>query len=334
MTTSTAAPSRLSRPTRPTLAGLALLSALLVGGLAGVAGCSSSGGGDGGGASADSGSAVSAEAPAQRDGLLTDGDLASAQDYNAAGGRNRVDPGPDLMSRAVIRKGDVALRADDVGKAQFEVQKVVDRYSGQVTEEKTSTDDDGRPAYTRMVLRIPTAQFTDAMDALKGIDVAELESANSSEDDVTTKLIDTQTRLAAQKRSIARITVLFDRAQSIRDVMAIEAELSRRQADLDSLERQAAYLRGQTSMSTITVSIDEIPAKATKKHEDSTGFIAGLSAGWDALAAFAVALATAFGAVLPWLVVLLVLGLPAWLVGRRLRRRVSAGRTGRTPSAA
>ena len=99
-------------------------------------------------------------------------------------------------------------------------------------------------------------------------------------------------------------------------------------------QRQAAYLRGQTSMSTITVSIDEIPAKATKKHEDSTGFIAGLSAGWDALAAFAVALATAFGAVLPWLVVLLVLGLPAWLVGRRLRRRVSAGRTGRTPSAA
>jgi len=324
------------RATRPGLArpGLALLGLLLAGALVG---CGSSAN-DSGGSGADSGS-VAAEPAAPADGAQADrpqGDRDSllTESNSAAGGKNRVEPGPEVATRAVIRKGDVALRSHDVAKAQFEVQKVVDRYTGQVTEEKTSTDDDGQPAYTRMVLRIPTAQFADAMDALKQIDGAELESANSSEDDVTTKLIDTRTRLAAQKRSIARITVLFDRAQSIRDVMAIEAELSQRQADLDSLERQAAYLRGQTSMSTITVSIDEIPTTTTTKHEDSTGFLAGLSAGWDALATFAVALATAFGAVLPWLVVLLVLGPPAWLVGRAIRRRVSARSSGRTPSAA
>lgn len=324
------------RATRPGLArpGLALLGLLLAGALVG---CGSSAN-DSGGSGADS-SSVAAEPAAPADGAqaeLPQGDRDSllTESNSTAGGKNRVEPGPEVATRAVIRKGDVALRSHDVAKAQFEVQKVVDRYTGQVTEEKTSTDDDGQPAYTRMVLRIPTAQFADAMDALKQIDGAELESANSSEDDVTTKLIDTRTRLAAQKRSIARITVLFDRAQSIRDVMAIEAELSQRQADLDSLERQAAYLRGQTSMSTITVSIDEIPKATTTKHEDSTGFLAGLSAGWDALATFAVALATAFGAVLPWLVVLLVLGPPAWLVGRAIRRRVSARSSGRTPSAA
>ncbi len=110
-----------------------------------------------------------------------------------------------------------------------------------------------------MVLRIPVEHFDDAMADLKG--VAELESANTNEDDVTTKVIDTQTRLKVQKRSIARITTLFDRAESIRDIMAIEAQLSRRQAVLDSLEKQAAYLAGQTTLSTITVSVDQIPEK-------------------------------------------------------------------------
>jgi hypothetical protein len=315
-------PLRTPARTRTTLLALALLSALAAGALVGCSGGNGSGSADGGATSSDAGVAAEAPEPAGR------------QAYDASGGRNRAEPGPDLMGRAVIRKGNVELRADDVGAAQSGVQKVVNRYFGQVTDEQTSTDDDGHPAYTSLVLRIPTERFEDAMGDLKGLDGAELVSANSSENDVTTKLIDTRTRVVAQKRSIARITVLFDRARSIRDIMAIEAELSRRQADLDSLERQAAYLRGQTSMSTITVSIDQTPAKAAKKADDESGFLAGLSAGWDALAAFGVGLATVLGALLPWLVVVAILGPPAYLLVRAARRRISAGRSGRTPSAA
>lgn len=325
---------------RATLPSLALLSVVLAGALVGCSGSST----DSGGSSGSGGSVSKAEAgrdgiapvPASAPEAPTDDQAArsAAEDaYAAGGGKNRPAAEPDLVARAVIRKGDVALRADDVGKAQFDVRRIVGRFAGEVTDEKTSTDDDGKPAYTNLVLRIPTAKFSAAMADLQKI--GELESANSSEQDVTTKLIDVQTRLKAQKRSIARITVLFDRAQSIRDIMAIEAQLSQRQADLDSLERQAAYLRGQTSMSTITVSIEQTPAKAVKKAEkDHTGFLAGLSAGWDALAAFAIALATALGALLPWLIVVAILGPPAYLVVRSVRRRLSARSSARTPSAA
>ncbi|MDI6910085.1 DUF4349 domain-containing protein [Nocardioides sp.] len=269
-------------------------------------------------------SPVAAGAPAERD-SAADG-VTTSEAYGA--GRTDsllsvVDkPSPTDPQQALIKKGNVSLRADDVGKSQFEVQRVVDKHAGKVTEEKTTTDDDGAPAYTRMVLRIPAAAFDDAMAELKDIEGAELESANTSSDDVTTKLIDTETRLRVQRRSIARITTLFDRAQSIRDIMAIEAQLSRRQADLDSLERQAAYLHGQTTLSTIVVSIDEIPAKkAAPKKEDDTGFLAGLSAGWGGLKTFAVALATVLGALLPWLVVIVVLGVPTLLLVRAARRR-------------
>jgi hypothetical protein len=309
----------------------ALAPAVLALALAAGAGCSAGGNdisgdsssaarSDGGG-----GDAPAAEAPAPEMDALTDdysvADSASSSVRNSA--QSVAQPNPLVDDRALIRHGNVALRADDVGKAQFEVQQVVDTYAGQVTEEKTTTDDDGHPAYTRMVLRIPADDFPKAMEDLKGIDVAELESANTTEDDVTTKVIDTQSRLKTQRRSIDRITVLFDRAESIRDIMAIEAQLSRRQAELDSLERQAAYLAGQTSMSTIVVSIDEIPEKkaAPPKEEDKAGFLTGLSAGWHGLTTFAIAIATVVGALLPWLIVVAIVGPPLLLLVRTLRRR-------------
>jgi Domain of unknown function (DUF4349) len=288
-----------------------LVPALLLATLA-LTGCSGSDGdadsGTSGGSSAsDSGAGVAPEARQ---------DLASGADAEKVAAADTVVP----QEQALIRKGSIELRAEDVGRAQIEVQKVVDRYSGQVTDEKTQSDDKGEPAYTRMVLRVPTQDFRDAVAALKG--VAELETAKTTQDDVTNEVIDVRTRVGVQRRSIARITVLFEQARSIRDIMAIEAELSQRQADLEALEQQEAHLADQTSLSTIVVSVDRIPAtKATGEKDDGSGFLAGLSAGWAALSTFASGLATVTGALLPWLVVVLVLGIPVLLLVRSLRRR-------------
>ncbi|GAA4698167.1 DUF4349 domain-containing protein [Nocardioides conyzicola] len=293
-----------------------LLPALLVTALA-LTGCSGGGGEDDSGGS----SSVAADAPAaERQGnQLVDGDnvdsIASKPDEGS-----RAEP-VVAEQQALIRKGSIALQADDVGQAQIDVQKVVDRHSGQVTDENSQSDKDGEPTYTRMVLRIPSDEFDEAVGELKAI--GKLEDAKTKQEDVTTQVIDVQTRLRVQKRSIARITVLFQQATSIRDIMAIESELSQRQADLDALEQQAAYLADQTSMSTIAVSIDRTPDKkaAAAEDEDDAGFVAGLKAGWGALSTFAVGLATALGALLPWLVVVLIVGIPTLLLVRALRRR-------------
>lgn len=302
----------LTRSLSPTVAGTALLVALVIA----LTGCSSDDHDERDDAASGSSAALDAPAADALEGAAdAGGDAARGPD---AAARNVAQEIP----QAVIRKGNVALRADDVGRAQIEVRKVVDRHAGEVTEEKTQSDDDGRPTYARMVLRIPSDDFGEAVEGLKKI--GELESASTNEDDVTTQVIDVRTRLQVQQRSIARISVLFQRAQSIRDIMAIESELSRRQADLEALQQQEAYLADQTSLSTIVVSIDRTPAHQTKPEEDDRGFLAGLSAGWGALATFAVGLATAVGALLPWVVVVAVVGVPALLLVRSVRRRTAA----------
>ena len=105
-----------------------------------------------------------------------------------------------------------------------------------------------------MVLRIPTADFDDAMTELSK--VGTLISSKRQSADVTTQVLDTDVRVEAQQRSIDRIQVLFDHATSIKDIVSIESELSRRQADLASLQAQQRYLADQTAMSTITLAVE------------------------------------------------------------------------------
>jgi hypothetical protein len=308
-----------------------LAPALLVAVLAvSLAGCADDGADSGGSSASEAGGSddfvTGGESLADAPASAPDADVADGADSSGSSGsagREGAPEAADLEPQAVIRKGNVALRADDVGRARIEVQKIVDRYAGEVAEEKTQSDDDGDTAYTRLVVRIPSDDFNAAVTELK--EVGELESASTNEDDVTTEVIDVRTRIKVQERSIARISVLFQRAQGIRDIMAIESELSRRQADLEALQQQSAYLADQTSMSTLVVSIDQVPPKkqAPAEEDDDAGFLSGLSSGWGALSTFAVGLATVLGALLPWLVVLAVLGVPVLLVVRALRRRTT-----------
>ncbi len=170
-----------------------------------------------------------------------------------------------------------------------------------------------------MVLRVPSEDFDDVMSGLAGL--AQLASTTSSAEDVTTQVIDVDAQIKVQEASVQRVRQLLTRAQSIRDIMAIESELANRQAQLDSLKQQQAYLKNQTSLATIKVSIERKPdAVVKKKDEDRTGFLGGLGAGWDGLRATVVAVLTIVGAVLPFAVVALLVGVPVWMLVRRLRR--------------
>jgi hypothetical protein len=272
--------------------------------LVATAACSASD--DSGGGSSDSSAGGSVAEPAVADRDATGGDAAVASQTGA-----------DVEQQKVISTGTVQLRADDVGQAIFDVHKVVDLHQGTVAQDATETDDDGDPLRSRMVLRIPTEDFEEALAALE--EVATLVASDHTTEDVTTQVLDVDVRVEAEKRSIDRIQVLFDQATSIKDIVSIENELSRRQADLASLEQQQRYLADQTQLSTITVSVERTPEH--EKSDDHTGFLAGLGAGWHGLQTFAVALATVVGALLPWLVLLLVLALPGWPLVRRVRRR-------------
>jgi hypothetical protein len=285
-----------------------------------LSGCSSDSSDDAGSSSSDvaaqdAGADEAARAPAPAGAPVASTGKSGSQPGATGGGT--------IEQQKVISTGNVQLRSDDVGEAIFDVRKVVDEYRGTIAEDDTETDDDGAPLRSRMVVRIPTADFDDAMTELEKI--ATLVSSKRQSEDVTTQVLDMDARVESQRRSIERIQVLFDHATSIKDIVSIESELSRRQADLESLESQQRYLADQTSMSTITLSVERTAkAKPKPEHHDAAGFLAGLSGGWGAMKTFLVGASTIAGALLPWVVLALVLAIPGWPLARRLRRRTTS----------
>lgn len=258
-------------------------------------------------------------------------DRAGRNAFSSAGGSTdesvaetgAVEAGPvdavEAQQPALISTGTVSLRSDDVADTRFDVQKVADRYRGQVTDSETRTDQEGEVRDARLVLRVPSAEFTEAMDELEK--VADLEASTSTSEDVTTQVVDTRVRIRVQRASIARIEELLQRAGSIRDVVAVEQQLTQRQERLNSLLRQQAYLADQTSMSTITVHVERADAARTEPEPVEAGFLSGLRAGWGGLTTVLLGLATVTGAVLPFVALGLLLGAPAWLLLRPVVRR-------------
>ena len=265
------------------------------------------------GACSSAGDTESADAGGSQAGMAGETVLRGTVDGVRAGRRVT---GPAAQARAIIATGEVSLRTDDVAGARDDVLSLATRRGGEVADERSESDEDGDMEASTLTLRVPSEDFADAMEELEGI--GELIATHSRTEDVTTQVIDTGVRVRAQERSIRRIQVLLDRARTIRDIVRIESELTRRQAALDSLRARQSYLADQTSLATIRVDIQRSDAPVA---EDDTGFLAGLAAGWSGLRSTTVALATALGAVLPFAGVALLLGWPAWLLLRRLVRR-------------
>jgi hypothetical protein len=84
--------------------------------------------------------------------------------------------------------------------------------------------------------------------------------------------------------------------------------------------QQRAFLHDRTSLATITVDVTRSTPAPTPPQASAGGFVGGLHHGWHALVAVVVALLSAIGALLPFAVAGAIVGVPAWLLVRRVRR--------------
>jgi hypothetical protein len=216
------------------------------------------------------------------------------------------------VQRALVRTAQLTVEVGDPTGAMRQVRTSAAAAGGFVTDEQTS--DTG----SWVTLRVPA----DALDRLVE-DIAasgRVTGRSTQVYDATEESIDLDARVASQQASVARVRALLAQAVSIGDVVAIESELSRREADLDSLTRRLESLRDQVAMSTLTVDLRG-PAALPPTGGPAPGFREGLATGWAGLLALGSGVGAVVGFVLPFLPVVAVLGGIVWLVRRIVRGR-------------
>jgi hypothetical protein len=220
------------------------------------------------------------------------------------------------LARAIVRTGYLTLESASIQQARNQINTIARGYDGEIANEETGTDDDGKIDHATLVIKVPTASYDRAMtDFQKSGTVKQVRQEST---DVTEQVVDVNSRVATQRAGIARMRSLMARANTIGEVISVESELTRREADLESLLARQKALAAQTELATITVTLNR-PGEAPPPAKDHSGFLGGLSAGWDAFTATVKALATAVGALVPFAVAGLVIAVPLWVFYKRRR---------------
>lgn len=110
---------------------------------------------------------------------------------------------------------------------------VITGLRGQVASEDTTSDNDGRITRANLVLKVPTAAYETAIERLSGL--GKRTSIHQESSDVTEQVVDVDSRIASQRASLNRMRALLAKATTIGDVVSVESELTRREADLEAL---------------------------------------------------------------------------------------------------
>jgi hypothetical protein len=221
------------------------------------------------------------------------------------------------VQRSIIYSANVSVTVSDVNKAADDATAAARDAGGSVSADQRSLDNDRSVA--TLTLRVPSTAFASTVEKVAKLGTEVSRSVQSQ--DVTENLIDVDARIATQRASVDRVRALLAQAKTIGEVVSIESELTRREADLDSLIQRKDKLSGLVALSTITVTLRGPAAPVPPNPSgDEGGFLGGLKSGWHAFLVSAKGVLLVLGWLLPWA---LVIGIPVWVVwyGRRQLRR-------------
>jgi hypothetical protein len=238
-----------------------------------------------------------------------------------------------------VRTAAVTLNVKDLPTAVRSVRTITSGLGGYVSHEQTgfggarpvpTAAASGAPTTDRdsvLELRIPVQRLDEAMTAVEALGLPTVRS--SSAQDVTGDVADLDSRAANQQASVDRIRALMQSATSIKDIVLLESELAQREGDLKALQARLSTLKDQAQLATYTVDLT-IPTSVVPSRP-TTGFLVGLSAGWQALSVTTIVLVTALGALLPTAVAVAALGTGIWWLLRHRRREAHPASTTSAP---
>lgn len=250
---------------------------------------------------------------------------------DAAEAASAAEPGSDVITTASL-----SIEVSDLSAAIADAEQHAQDLGGNVSSMGRSTLDlaatavpeGGAPVAANttawLTVRVPADRLDEAIDRLG--ELGTVTESSTMADDVSMFTTDLRAREASLAATIERLTAIMDRADNVTDLIAAEAALSQRQAEIEGIRSQLAIMEDQIAMSTVQVNLTE-RASATV---EPGGFGSGFGAGWDAFLASVNGTIIGLGFILPWIAILGLLGGAVWLVVRAIQRRRTAGAALRT----
>lgn len=233
--------------------------------------------------------------------------------------------------RMIVRRASMAFVVQDAAASFARVEEIATDQGGGVFSLETGKTAQGS-MQTFVSIQVPVEACNDTLAQLRALD-AELIAERVTSQDVTAEYVDLAARARNLELAEAEIQQLLEsaeeRGEKSKEILNIYDELTDIRERIERLKGQMILLEHSAAMARIDVAL--IPEEIAPEPPEPRGFDAGhvLRQAWEEVVHIFEDIATFFIRAFAYapltLPPLLVVGLVAWLVVRRVRRNAAAG---------
>jgi hypothetical protein len=305
---------------RGALSGAILIASCLL-----LAACSS-------GSSINASSASGVAAPAARTQPSAGGyAAASGPNFGAAESRASLTSGLAPAGQSIIYTASMTVRSANVAAVARRIGSIVAAAGGYTADEQVASGTPHKAGETiDITLKIPVPAYESVLAQLSSPALGKQLAMHQRATEVTQEVANVNSLVSSDEAAISALQGLLKQASSVSGLLQVQQQISADQSDLNSLQAQQRALDHETTFGTVTMTLVSPPAPKAVVNKKATqhGFVSGLAAGWRALKRATAAVLTAFGATLPFLIVVIAAGGLGYLGWRRFLRRVAPAEAG------
>jgi hypothetical protein len=230
----------------------------------------------------------------------------------------------------IIKTGNLTLEVEAIDAALTAATNHIGALGGYASGSERAGA--GRDAQATITFRVPAERWDDARNGLSELAV-EVLAERSSTEDVTGQVVDLGARVRNLQATEAALQAIMNQATVVKDVLAIQAELTTVRGQIEQLTAQKTHLEEQAAYSTLTATfVLEPTLVVTQKAQfDPSTEVDAASAKFVSIVQRVVTAGIWFAIV--WLPILLVLGIIVG-VGLFISRRVRGSTRPPAPPAA
>jgi len=157
--------------------------------------------------------------------------------------------------RMIIYTVNMSIVAKDFDASAKIITAMVDESSGYIVSSQINRSDDSGGRYGTITMKIPAESLTSFTDKISQI--GEVTNMTKNGQDVTEQWVDISARLQNMKIEEKHYQDMYDRAKNVDEMLKVRNELGRVRGDIEALEGKLNYLKTNTSMATIVLSITQ-----------------------------------------------------------------------------
>jgi len=229
--------------------------------------------------------------------------------------------------RKIIRNCDLTLETDSPSDGLRMITSIAEQHGGFVVTSEFKHNDGGsqtKPTQTvTVVARVPASQFNSALERIRSAGNRVVQEKVSGQD-VSEEYLDLEARIRTKKALEAQFLEIMKQARKVSDALEVQSQLADVRTEIERFEGRRRFLENQSALSTITVTL-QMPQPIIAATTSGFGSSIKHSFG-DAVDVAASIILFLIQAVIVLAPIAVLLGLPAWMVWRTLRRRVTARR--------